>query len=60
MSTYSRDDHKQANATLCKRGWVKVCSVMHSDNKGTEYGSHYMKDGASFWLNKDTFQALPA
>lgn len=45
---------EKAKKQLVEAGWTQISSVM-SDSAGIRYGSHFVKDGKEFFLNKDTY-----
>lgn len=48
----------KAKILLERAGWKYNGCIMHSDND-TNYGTIYVKDGATFYLNHQTVDALP-
>ena len=54
MSTFTRKASEAAKAELIKAGWTHVSTVM-SDSDSVRYGSHFIKDGIVYFLNKDTY-----
>jgi len=48
-----------AKLQLINAGWTYAFSVMHDGGSSGEYGACYIKNGAKFYLNKDTVDNLP-
>ena len=48
-----------AKAKMIAAGWAYVLSVTATPGHGTNYGLLFTKDGEKFYLNKDTFAAMP-
>lgn len=54
MTYFTRKASEAAKAELIKAGWTHVSTVM-TDSDTLRYGSHFIKGGIVYFLNKDTF-----
>lgn len=54
MTAFTKQASQQAKKELAAAGWEHIATVC-SDTAGLRYGSHFLKQGAEFFLNKDTF-----
>lgn len=52
-------DVKAAKAKMIAAGWDYILTVTATPGHGTNYGLLFSKDGAKFYLNKDTFNQMP-
>lgn len=57
--TLSMNAFKAAQTKLIQAGWVRGASVMHDGGATGNYGVSFSRDGARFFLNKDTIGSLP-
>ena len=54
MTAFTRKTSQTAKSELIAAGWLHVCTVM-CDSDTLRYGSHFIKDGVVYFLNKDTY-----
>jgi hypothetical protein len=48
------NEMKLCIAHLEAQGWTKIASVMHDGGDTGKFGLLFTREGAEFWLNKNT------
>lgn len=54
QTVFTRKASEQARAELLAAGWQHVCTTSCGDD-GVRYGSLFVKAGARYYLNRDTY-----